>query len=70
MINIIKNENENSEKVKEVIAFVKNTEGIAYTKQKMLFYRDKAMEILNTFEPSASCDSLGALLDYTINRNF
>jgi len=70
MINIIKNENENSEKVKEVIAFVKNTEGIAYTKQKMLFYRDKAMEILNTFEPSASRDSLGALLDYTINRNF
>ena len=70
MINIIKNENENSEKVKEVIAFVKNTEGIAYTKQKMLFYRDKAMEILNTFEPSASRDSLGALLDYTINRDF
>ena len=70
MINIIKNENENSEKVKEVIAFVKNTEGIAYTKQKMLFYRDKAMEILNTFEPSASRDSLGDLLDYTINRNF
>ena len=70
MINIIKNENENSEKVKEVIAFVKNTEGIAYTKQKMLFYRDKAIEILNTFEPSASRDSLGALLDYTINRNF
>lgn len=70
IINIIKNENENSEKVKEVIAFVKNTEGIAYTKQKMLFYRDKAMEILNTFEPSASRNSLGDLLDYTINRNF
>lgn len=70
VINIIKNQNENTEKVKEVIAFVKNSEGIDYTKQKMLFYRDKAMEILNTFNPSPSRDSLGALLDYTINRNF
>lgn len=70
VINIIKNQNENTEKVKEVIAFVKNSEGIDYTKQKMLFYRDKAMDILNTFNPSPSRDSLGALLDYTINRNF
>lgn len=70
IINIIKNENEDKNKVKEVIQFVKNTNGINYTKEKMFEYRDKALEILNSFEDSESKKSLTALLNYTIERNF
>jgi octaprenyl-diphosphate synthase len=70
IINIVKNENDNKDKVKEVIAFVKQGEGMEYTREKMLHFRDKAMDILKTFDPSPSRDSLGALLDYTIDRNF
>lgn len=70
IINIVKNENENKDKVREVIAFVKKGKGLDYTKEKMLQYRDEAMNILKTFNPSPARDSLGALLDYTINRNF
>lgn len=70
VINIIKNDNDNVDKVKEVIDFVKRGKGIVYTKNKMMYYRDEAMKILNTFEPSPSRESLGRLLDYTIKRNF
>ena len=70
IINIVKNENENNDKVKEVIDFVKRGKGIGYTKDKMMYYRDEAIKILNTFEPSPARESLGSLLDYTIKRNF
>lgn len=70
IINIIKNDNDNIDKVKEVIDFVKRGNGIDYTKNKMMYYRDEAMKLLNTFKPSTSRESLGLLLDYTIKRNF
>ena len=70
IINIVKNQNDDSDKVKEVIAFVKKGDGLAYTNKKMLSYRDKALEILNTFEDTPAKQSLTALLNYTIERNF
>lgn len=70
IINIVKNQNENTKKVREVIDFVKASNGIEYTKQKMYEYRDKAIEILNSFADSESKKSLTLLLNYTIERNF
>jgi octaprenyl-diphosphate synthase len=70
IINIIKNENENKEKVQEVIAFVKASNGLEYTSKRMFEYRDKAIDLLNTFEDTPARKSLSSLLNYTIERNF
>ena len=70
IINIVKNQNDDNAKVREVIDFVLKSKGIEYTKEKMYEYRDKALQMLNTFEESESRNSLTALLNYTIERNF
>ena len=48
IINIIKNENKNTSKVKEVIAIVQQTGGISYAEQKMNAYK---LEALDIFKP-------------------
>lgn len=70
IINLVKNENENNQKVQEVIEFVRESGGIEYTIEKMNEYRDKALQLLHTFEPSESRMSLETLLNYTIDRKF
>ena len=70
IINIVKNENLNSTKVKEVIAFVNNSGGIEYTIEQMNIYKEKAIELLKTFPEIASRDSLEELINYTIERKF
>jgi octaprenyl-diphosphate synthase len=68
IINIIKNESQKPAKVAEVIKFVKDSGGIAYTTQVMQIYVDKAFVILNDFEDSTFKASLKGLIDYTISR--
>lgn len=70
IIHILKNENENNKKVKELIQLVKAGKGIEYTQQKMYEYRDKALAILATFKDVPAKHSLTELLNYTIERNF
>lgn len=70
IINIVKNQNEDGDKVREVIDFVQKSKGIEYTIDKMNFYKNKALDLLNSFEDSAARKSLTALLNYTIERNF
>ena len=70
IINIVKNENLNATKVKEVIAFVNNSGGIEYTIEQMNIYKEKAIELLKTFPEIASRDSLEELINYTIERKF
>ena len=69
IINIIKNHNQDNKKVKEVIAFVKQSGGIEYAQMKMKEYRDKADVILNTFENNVYRQSLTDLIAFTIERN-
>jgi octaprenyl-diphosphate synthase len=68
IINIIKNESQKPAKVAEVIKFVKESGGIAYTTQVMQTYVEKAFVILNEFEDSTYKASLKGLIDYTISR--
>jgi octaprenyl-diphosphate synthase len=68
VINIIKNENRNTEKVEEVILFVRNSGGIEYATEKMKQYRSKALEILQSFEQNAARDSLTDLVIFTTER--
>lgn len=70
IINIVKNENLNTEKVKEVIAFVNGSGGIEYTIAKMNLYKDLAMELLHSFPESESRNSLDNLINYTIERRY
>lgn len=70
IINIVKNQNDNNDKVHEVIDFVKKGNGINYTIEKMNYYRDEALKILDSFEESPARKSLTSLLNYTIERNF
>jgi octaprenyl-diphosphate synthase len=69
MIKTIKHDSDNPAKVKEVIAFVKSTGGIAYATQRMQEFAQEAREILSQFPDSVYRTSLGNLLNYTIERN-
>ena len=69
IINLIKNESNQPAKVREVIAFVKESGGIAYATEVMKQYETEAHRILLTFPGSPYRDSLGQLVRYTIERS-
>jgi octaprenyl-diphosphate synthase len=68
IINIIKNESEKPKKVAEVIKFVRNSGGIAYTETKMKAIVVQAFEILDSFPKTTYKDALRNLVQYTIER--
>ena len=68
VINIVKNNNNKTEKVKEVINFVRGSGGIEYTVSKMNEYYEKSLAILNTLPENEARHSLAKLLEYTISR--
>lgn len=68
IIHIVKNNNNNPEKVKEVIEFVLRSGGLAYAEKKMMEYRQKALDLLAQFPESASKTSLRELVIYTTER--
>ena len=68
IINIVKNENQNLEKVKWVIDTVRECGGIEYATQKMNSYRDEALSVLYEFPESESRVSVQQLIDFTIER--
>lgn len=68
-INLIKNHSEDSEKVKEVIYFVRNSGGMEYAAQKMNEFRAEAESILNQFPDSVYKKGLEQLVQFTIDRN-
>jgi octaprenyl-diphosphate synthase len=68
IIHLVKNKNEDPEKVDEVIRFVLQSGGIEYTRSKMLEYREKAIEVLKTFPESEARNSLEHLVIYTTER--
>lgn len=69
IIQLIKKESEDSNKVREVIEFVKSTGGLAYANHKMNEIAEEARTILATFPASEYRNSLGDLISYTIERN-
>ena len=68
IINIIRNHNTDSEKVKVVIDFVIAKGGIAYAEKVMHEYKNKALQILKQFPESPSRSSLELLVNYSIER--
>jgi octaprenyl-diphosphate synthase len=70
IVYIIKNENRNKEKVHFVIDAVKSNGGIAYATEKMLSFRDDALQLLYQFEHSATRDALEDLVRFTTDREY
>ena len=68
IINIVKNNNNNPDKVAEAIDFVIERGGIQYAEKRMNEYKQKALEILSTFPDCASKTSLSELVKYTTER--
>ncbi len=68
IIYIVKNENTNKQKVNEVIDIVNKSGGIEYAQQKMLDYRNKAMEILLNFPDTPARKAMEELVKYITDR--
>jgi octaprenyl-diphosphate synthase len=68
IINIIRNHNEEPERVAEVIAFVHKSGGIEYATQKMNEFKDKALALLDEFPDGEPKEALRELVVYTTQR--
>src|SRR5690606_6409451 len=58
MINLVKNHNNDANKINIIIDFVNKSGGLAYAEQQMLKYQEEAFAILATFPESPSRISL------------
>jgi octaprenyl-diphosphate synthase len=68
LINTIKNHNTDKKRVKEVIAFVKNNQGLSYAESQMKYFQKKALELLEVFPESDYKSSLILMVNYVIER--
>lgn len=68
LINSVKNHNKDKKRVKEVIAFVKSHNGLAYAEAKMRQFRSEALEILSNFPDSNYRSALELMVNYVIER--
>jgi len=68
IINLVKNESHKSEKVDEVIRFVRQSGGLEYARQAMYQFRQEALDLLNTAPESPARQALGDLLMFVTER--
>lgn len=68
LVYIIKNQNTNTRKVKEVVDYVHKSGGIEYATTLMNRYKAEALEILSKFPDNEARTSLQQLVDYVIDR--
>lgn len=69
IINTIKRYNKNKRKVKELVDYVKANGGLTYAQEALDLYRDNAIKILMTLDPSPARDSIEKLVTFVISRN-
>lgn len=68
VINSIKNHNKDRKRVREVIAFVKEKNGLSYAVSKMKEFQQEALMLLETYPPSPYRESLELMVNYVIDR--
>lgn len=68
IINIVKNNSEDREKVAEVIRFVEESGGMEYAREAMYRYQKEAFEELDKVPPSDARDSLKELVQFVTER--
>lgn len=70
IIYIVKNKNNDPQKVREVIELVQQGGGIQYTREKMVSYQNEAMKVLRTFPESSERNALEKLVQYVTERKY
>lgn len=70
IINIVKNHNEDKQKVNELIKYIINHGGIEYTEKKMHEYKSLAYEELNDLPDSEAKQAFIQLIEYITTRNY
>jgi octaprenyl-diphosphate synthase len=68
IINIVKHKNNRKEKVFELIDLVRQKGGLEYATQKMNYFCNEALKILETCPKNEANDSLAQLINYIIIR--
>jgi octaprenyl-diphosphate synthase len=70
IIYIVKNQNQDKQKVNEVINIVKSHGGITYAYEKMETYQKEALAILHQFPESAARAAMESLVKYVTERKY
>jgi len=68
IVGLVKNHNDDQEKIMQIIRFVKQTGGLDYAEAQMLKYQNEAFDILNTFPAGEARTGLEQLVRYTTER--
>ena len=68
IINLVKNHNEEADKISEIIDFVRNSGGMDYATSQMELYQEEAFNILNKLPNHISRDALQQLVRFTTER--
>ncbi|MDR2285203.1 MAG: polyprenyl synthetase family protein [Sphingobacterium sp.] len=68
IINLVKNHNENNEKVEEVIQFVRSSGGLEYATERMMQFQQEAFDILAKFPDNVYKEGLKQLVTFTTER--
>ena len=68
MVDVVKNHNEDNKAVAQLIAKVTEVGGIAHAHERMLHYRDAAIELLHGFPQNDARDALEGLVQLTVER--
>jgi len=68
LIYIIKNKNKDKSSVQLVIDEVKKAGGIQYAEEMMAYYKQAALDVLESFPTSETRDALSALVTFTTER--
>jgi octaprenyl-diphosphate synthase len=68
IVRTVKNHSDDPKRVKEVLEFVQSSASLQYARQRMMEYKDKALDVLHRLPESESRNSLELLVNYTVNR--
>ncbi len=68
LINSVKNHNKDKKRVNEVITFVRDQGGLDYAVQKMLSFKERALQLLATYPSSAYKSALVLMVNYVVDR--
>ncbi len=68
IIYIVKNQNTDKQKVNEVISHVRESGGIEYASEKMIYYKNKALNMLDKYPDDPTKAALIDLVNFVIDR--
>jgi len=68
LINSVKNHNKDKQRVKAVIAFVKETGGLTYAEEKMHEFKNSALRLLGDYPESEYRNALELMVNYVVDR--